>query len=88
MVIFNSTNTNKTKKHLSPYLTLHNTYEQAPLILNEPTEHNTDHDVWDRHKNVSGLNRLMFLRPSSLYNWTLIYNRRPYTYGIQMCSYQ
>ena len=54
MVIINSTNTNKTKKHLSPYLTEHNNYEQAPLILNEPTEHNTDHDAWDRHNNVSG----------------------------------
>jgi hypothetical protein len=62
VTVINSTNINKN--------------EQSPTIPNKPTEHKKARNmmleiqvlVWDRHKNVAGLNRLLGFQPSPLDN--------------------
>jgi hypothetical protein len=60
-MVKNSTNINKTNKHLSPSLTEHkktSTYDVWNPGL-----------AWDRHINVAGLNRFIVSQPSPFDNW-------------------
>jgi len=51
-MVINSTNINKTNKHLSPLLNSLNTKQTTTSDVRNPGPRN-------RHKNVTGLNRLM-----------------------------